>query len=493
MKLTRAALTTAVCHSVTQVIDLVPIRQNAAVRYRASKVPDEQEIQPAERLKARALKATAITRAALDLATALKAAPTLPSEMTLGRLLEAAMVIIIEHVGAQRGVFLGEHGGPWLITAGQDTSFGGATSLTPVPLESCDEVLRGIIRYVQCTGEVVCLDDARHDKRFFTDPYILVHHPKSIVCLPIVNQAKRFGILYLENHRTTHAFTELRLALLQVMATQLAMALEHAQVLAALQQEIAERQQAEAALHAALAEVAQLHDRLQAENGSLRQEIEGDYDFEGIVGHSPALRRVLHQTEQVAVTETTVLIQGETGTGKELLARAIHHHSARQDRPLVTVNCAVLPPTLIESELFGHEKGAFTGALMRKVGRFELAHGGTLFLDEIGELPIDVQAKLLRVLQDGTFERLGSVQTMTVDVRVIAATNRHLVQQVAAGHFREDLYYRLNVFPVTLPPLRERRDDIPLLVWSVITKCQGKLRENDRAHPGAGDGGTRGL
>ena len=188
---------------------------------------------------------------------------------------------------------------------------------------------------------------------------------------------------------------------------------------------------------------------------------------------------VLHQVERVAVTDTTVLILGETGTGKELIARAIHNRSTRKDRPLVKVNCAALPSTLIESELFGHEKGAFT----RKVGRFELADAGTIFLDEIGELPLDLQAKLLRVLQDGEFERLGAVQTTSVDVRVIAATNRNLARHVATGNFREDLYYRLNVFPVTLPPLRERREDLPLLVWYFITRYQGKLGEDDRAHP----------
>jgi formate hydrogenlyase transcriptional activator len=248
-----------------------------------------------------------------------------------------------------------------------------------------------------------------------------------------------------------------------------------AQVQAALEEAMAARQQAEAALQQALAELARLHDRLPAEPVDCLPELVRDGAFEEIVGRSPALRRVLHQVEQVAGTEATVLILGETGTGKELIARAIHRHSARRDGPLVTVNCAALPPTLIESELFGYEKGAFTGALTRKAGRFELADGGTLLLDEIGELPLDVQAKLLRVLQDGTFERLGSGPTTTVDVRVMAATNRNLVQQVATGHFREDLYYRLNVFPVTLPPLRERREDIPPLVWYFISQCQSRL------------------
>ena len=262
---------------------------------------------------------------------------------------------------------------------------------------------------------------------------------------------------------------------LQVLAAQLAISLENARVHEALQQEIADHKQATQALQTALTEVAQLQERLQAENSYLREEIRSDANFEEIVGRSPALMQVLHQVERVAVTDTTVLILGETGTGKELIARAIHNRSTRKDRPLVKVNCAALPSTLIESELFGHEKGAFTGAFTRKVGRFELADAGTIFLDEIGELPLDLQAKLLRVLQDGEFERLGAVQTTSVDVRVIAATNRNLVQHIATGNFREDLYYRLNVFPVTLPPLRERREDLPLLVWYFITRYQGKL------------------
>jgi PAS domain S-box-containing protein len=232
---------------------------------------------------------------------------------------------------------------------------------------------------------------------------------------------------------------------------------------------------AEEALRSALTEVAQLRDRLQAENIFLLEEVKQQHGFEEIVGRSPVLQRVLRQVEQVAPTDTTVLITGETGTGKELIARAIHNLSARKDRPMVTVNSGAISAGLVESELFGHEKGAFTGAVSRKVGRFELASGGTIFLDEIGDLSLDLQVKLLRVLQEGELERVGSSRTIKVDVRVIAATHKDLEAAVESGHFRADLFYRLNVFPIRTPPLRERREDIPALVRYFVMKYAARM------------------
>ena len=242
--------------------------------------------------------------------------------------------------------------------------------------------------------------------------------------------------------------------------------------------DVTERKQAEEALRIAHEEVQCLKERLHAENIYLQEEIRTEHNFEEIIGRSTALKKVLHQVEQVAETDATVLILGETGTGKELFARAVHDLSPRKDRPLVKVNCAALPPTLIESELFGHEKGSFTGALSRKIGRFELADEGTIFLDEIGDLPLELQAKLLRILQEGEFERLGNTSTIKVNVRVIAATNRDIEKEVADGNFREDLYYRLNVFPLTLPPLRKRKKDLPLLVQTFVSKFCKKLGKN---------------
>jgi PAS domain S-box-containing protein len=228
--------------------------------------------------------------------------------------------------------------------------------------------------------------------------------------------------------------------------------------------DITERMEAELALRTANDELQQLKNQLEAENIYLQQELQLDERFGEIVGQSDAIKYVLFKIGQVAPTDSTVLITGETGTGKELAARAIHGASSRKDRPLIKVNCGALAPTLIESELFGHEKGAFTGAIGRKQGRFELATGGTIFLDEIGELPPSLQVKLLRVIQESEFERLGGTKTIKVDVRIIAATNRNLKQEVEQGRFREDLWYRLNVYPVTMPPVRQRKEDIPLLV-----------------------------
>jgi len=228
--------------------------------------------------------------------------------------------------------------------------------------------------------------------------------------------------------------------------------------------DVTERHAAETDRDLAIEELEILKQRLQQENIYLKEELQSDRDFTNIVGNSDALRYVLHRVEQVAATEATVLIQGETGVGKELVARAVHEASSRSTKPFVRVNCSALPANLIESELFGHERGAFTGATRRRQGRFELADGGTILLDEIAELPQETQSKLLRVVQEGEFERVGSSDTITVDVRFLAATNRNLTKEIEAGRFRTDLFYRLNVYPITVPPLRDRRSDIPLLV-----------------------------
>ncbi|MDH4085228.1 MAG: sigma 54-interacting transcriptional regulator [Nitrospira sp.] len=222
-------------------------------------------------------------------------------------------------------------------------------------------------------------------------------------------------------------------------------------------------------------EVAQLKTRLEAENLYLREEVKSQNNFEEIIGDSPSIMTVLRQIEQVAPTDSTVLLRGDTGTGKELMARAIHNLSPRKARSLVKVNCGAIPANLVESELFGHEKGSFTGALQRRIGRFELADGGTIFLDEVGELPLDAQVKLLRVLQEREIERIGSGHSIKVDVRVIAATNRDLYAAVKAGSFRADLLYRLNVFPIEVPSLSARAFDIPLLVNRFVGKFSGKI------------------
>jgi formate hydrogenlyase transcriptional activator len=278
---------------------------------------------------------------------------------------------------------------------------------------------------------------------------------KSGGSVPVISRGKKLGSLGVANFRAD-SFSQEDVELLSQVANQIAVTVENA---------------------LAFREIEALKNQLNEEKLYLEDEIRSEHNFEEIIGASSTLKRILKQVETVAPTDSAVLIRGETGTGKELIARAIHSLSARRERTLVKLNCAAIPSGLLESELFGHEKGAFTGAIAQRIGRFELAHKGTLFLDEVGDIPLELQPKLLRVLQEQEFERLGSARTQRVDVRLVAATNCDLEQMVADKQFRSDLFYRLNVFPITIPPLRERREDIPLLVRSFAQRFAHRMKK----------------
>jgi len=284
---------------------------------------------------------------------------------------------------------------------------------------------------------------------------------QSLCCVPLPRPGGPFGMLVLGSTRS-EAFHPDDLIVLNQVASQLALAIEN---------------------HRLADEIASLHDRIADERKYLEGDVPVGGQFDEIVGDSLALRTVLDQVAIVASSDATVLILGETGTGKELIARAIHRLSRRHDRKFVKLNCAAIPTGLLESELFGHEKGAFTGAVARKIGRMELADGGTLFLDEIGDIPLEVQPKLLRILQDQEFERLGSTRTQKVNVRLVAATNRDLARSVSQGQFRHDLFYRINVFPIRLPALRERREDIPFLVRHFVRQFAARMQRHVETIP----------
>jgi transcriptional regulator with GAF, ATPase, and Fis domain len=411
----------------------------------------------------------------LDMATVLKAARALAVNIDLRGLLRELMRIALENAGAQRAVFIQEREGRLCVEAEADAEGGEPRVLRSLPLEQAGGVSPGVVRYVHRTGQEVVLGEAATDDRFAADAYIARCAPRSVLCAPVVNHGRTAGILYLENSLTSHAFTARRVEIMQVLTAEAAIALDNARLYEGMKEEVARRRQAEEALRAALGELEKVKDRLEAENVYLQEEIRTQHNFEEIVGNSPALVATLHQVERVAPTGSSVLIYGETGTGKELVARAIHSRSARRDRPLVKVNCGAIAPGLVESELFGHVKGAFTGALQSRAGRFALADRGTIFLDEVSELPPDTQVKLLRVLQEQEFEPVGSPRTVRVDVRVIAASNRRLDEAVQNGSFRADLLYRLNVFPLEVPPLRDRRADLPLLVAFFVARLAKTL------------------
>jgi formate hydrogenlyase transcriptional activator len=289
------------------------------------------------------------------------------------------------------------------------------------------------------------------------DSTLLVHGgPKAVCDTPLANLGRALDLLAIGS-TAKRPYNVDEIEFLSQIACQIAVAIDKAK---------------------AYEEISEQRDRLAHEKLYLEEEFRSEMGFEQIIGHSPALKHALQLVETVAPSDSTVLLLGETGTGKELIARAIHERSRRKERSFVKLNCAAIPTGLLESELFGHEKGAFTGAIMQKVGRMELADQGTLFLDEVGDIPTEIQPKLLRVLQEREFERLGSTHTRKVNVRLVAATNRDLEKMIADREFRSDLYYRLNVFPIRIPPLRERREDIPLLVGYFVQKCAKQMQKH---------------
>jgi PAS domain S-box-containing protein len=504
----------------------------------------------------------------LDLAAIIKVSQAISSELILDRLIDTLMRKAMEHAGAERCLLVIPRGDELPIeaestTRGNNTvvSMRGTTTLQGAMPES-------ILRYVIRAHESVILDDASSANPFSDDPYFLKYRIRSTLCLPLLNQAKLSGVLYLENNLAARVFTSDRITVLRVLVSQAAISLENTRLYRDLEdregkirrlvdanilgittwnvagavlasneaflrlvqydhEDVAAgrvrwwdmtpaewRERVESSFaevvrtgtvqpfeseflrkdggrvpvligatlfkeggtdgvafvldlseqKRAEAEIRALKDQLYKENIALRDEIDRTSMFEEIVGISGSLKRVVERISKVAPTDSNVLVTGETGTGKELVARAIHRRSRRAKGPFVSVNCAATPRDLIASELFGHEKGAFTGATQRRLGRFELAAQGTIFLDEIGELPPETQVALLRVLQEREFERVGGTGVVRADVRVIAATNRNLDAEIVAGRFRSDLFYRLNVFPIEMPPLRERKEDIPLLV-----------------------------
>jgi formate hydrogenlyase transcriptional activator len=313
------------------------------------------------------------------------------------------------------------------------------------------------IGQIAASRVAVWTNDVAHDPRILDKAWVEEHGLHAFVGYPLVFRGEVLGVLGVFARRP---FSGPEFGDLQIFADQAATAIRNAQL---------------------FAEIARLNARLAMENAYLQEEIRAEGGFEEIVGASAPLRAMLREVRQVAPTDATVLLTGETGTGKELVARAIHAMSPRKERTLVKVNCGAIPAGLVESELFGHERGAFTGAMQRRIGRFELADRGTIFLDEVGELPPDAQVKLLRVLQEQEFERVGGARPIRVDVRVIAATNRDLAVEVTEGRFRADLFYRLNVFPLRVPPLRERRGDVPLLVRHLLAQLQRRLAKPLRA------------
>ncbi len=408
------------------------------------------------------------TGAALDFAAVMKASRTISREVDLDGLVKKLIRIAVETAGAQQGYLLLMKKGTLLMEASSTFDQGEIRYRPAIEIGSAEDVPVSIVNYVIRTKEVLSIADAVEDPRFSGDSVVRRLRPRSVLCVPIMGRGDAVGVLYLVHGLASGVFTADRVEILQSLTAQATISLENAGL-------YEERKKSEQELREALEELQRLKHRLEQENVYLHEEINAEQGFGDLVGRSEVLRAVVGQIEHVAPTNASVLILGESGTGKELVAREIHKRSERQHRPLIRVNCASIPKELYESEFFGHVKGAFTGALKDRAGRFELADEGTLFLDEVGEIPLELQNKLLRVLQEQEYERVGDDRTRQVDVRIIAATNRDLRQEVEAGRFRKDLYYRLNVYPIEIPPLCSRKEDIPLLASHLLDLAARKF------------------
>ena len=370
------------------------------------------------------------------------------STLNLNELLSMIVDSIIALAGTDRGFLM-------LSNKAGELEFRIARDRGEQPLCQDDfEVSRSIVRNVAAEGEPLFISDLDKNDRFREQKSVIDLQLKTAVCLPLKVEERVVGVIYTDASRLVNEIAPEDMPIFAAFAAQAAIAIENAR------------------LHG---EVILSRESLARENLELRAELSEKYEFSGIIGKSKAMQEIFDTVRKIAQFDTTILIRGDTGTGKELIARAIHFNSPRKTKQLVTINCGAMPAELLESELFGHKRGAFTGAASDKLGLFETASGGTLFLDEIGDMPIPLQVKLLRALQDGEIRRIGDNLPRTVDVRVIAATNRELEEDIKSGRFRQDLYYRLNVVPITIPPLRERQDDILPLTLHFLEKYAAKM------------------
>jgi len=431
-----------------------------------------------------------------DLISMMKITKTISSEIVLSRLLNKLMRIMIENAGAQKGALILNSQGKLLIEAEGSVDLEKIRLLDSIPVENATNLPHGIINYVFRTHEYVVLNNHPQENVFMNDAYILAHKPESVLCAPLLHKSQLIGILYIENSILPDIFSGRRLEIIKALVSQIAVSLENARLYKEmnaqadeikaindnLSREIDHRKKAEAQLDGYRR---QLEERVERQNleleqsrkamADLRQNLKMRNRFRNIIGKSEKMQEIYALIKDLSDLSATVLITGESGTGKELVAEALHYEGNRKNKPFVKVNCSALSESILESELFGHTKGAFTGADKDKIGRFQKAGDGTIFLDEIGDITPYFQKRLLRVLQEREFEQMGDTTTKKMNARVLAATNQDLVEKVSRGEFRRDLYYRLRVVALNLPPLRDRREDIPILLRHFLKKFSSEL------------------